>query len=160
VDAIATVRDNEQGFVNVRAGPSAVDYEIVGILQVNQSVPALGRSPGGDWIMIAYPGVQGGIAWIYVDLVDVTGKLPIVDIPPTPTPRVTATIDPTLAAQFLVDVPATRLPTFTAPPPISMPTYQVNAPIATSGRLPVGFVIIGMAVVGLFGVLISFLRGR
>ena len=160
VDAVATVRDNEQGYVNLRAGPSAVDYEIVGILQVNQSVPALGRSPGGDWIMVAYPGVSGGAAWVYVDLVDVVGKLPIVDAPPTPTPRTTATIDPTLAAQFLVDVPATRLPTYTAPPPVSMPTYQVNAPIATSGRVPVGFIIIGMAAVGLFGVLISFLRGR
>jgi uncharacterized protein YraI len=160
VAAIATVRDNEQGFVNVRAGPSAFDYEIVGILQVNQSVPALGRSPGGDWIMIAYPGVQGGVAWVYVDLVDITGTLPIVDIPPTPTPRVTATIDPTLAAQFLVDIPATRLPTFTAPPPLSIPTYQVNAPIATSGKVPIGFIIVGMGVIGVFGVLISFLRGR
>ena len=64
VDAIATVRDNEQGFVNVRAGPSAFDFEIVGVLVVGQQVPALGRSPGGDWIMIAYPGVPGGVAWI------------------------------------------------------------------------------------------------
>lgn len=160
ISAIATVRPNDQGFVNVRAGPSAVDYDIVGVLVVGQQVPALGRSPGGDWIQIAYPGVPGGVAWIYVDLVDVVGKLPILEIPPTPTPRVTATIDPTLAAQFLVEVPATRLPTYTNPPPLSIPTYEVNAPIATSGRLPVGFIIIGMAAVGFFGVLVSLLRGR
>jgi hypothetical protein len=69
----------------------------------------------------------------------------------------TATIDPTLAAQFLVEVPPTRLPTFTEPPPISLPTLPVDAPIATSGRMPVGLIIIGLAVIGLFGTLVSLL---
>jgi hypothetical protein len=57
VGAIATVLDSEIGYANVRAGPSAVDYEIVGVLVEGSQVPALGRSPGGDWIMVAYPGV-------------------------------------------------------------------------------------------------------
>jgi hypothetical protein len=160
VDAYVVVRTNDQGFANLRAGPSAVDYEIVGMLIPGQQAPALGRSPGGDWIEVAYPGVPGGVAWIWVDLVDVVGKPPIVEAPPTPTPRMTATIDPTLAAQFLTDLQPTRLPTFTAPPPLSIPTFAPDAPIATSGRVPIGFVIIGMAVVGMFGVLVSLLRGR
>jgi hypothetical protein len=157
IGALVVVLDNEQGFVNVRAGPSTVAYEIVGVLISGQQVPGLGRSPGGDWIEVAYPGVPGGVAWVWSDLVEVRGSLRVVEPPPTPTPAMTATIDPTLAAQFLVDVPPTRLPTFTEPPPISNPTLPVDAPIATSGRVPVGLVIIGLAVVGLFGTLVSLL---
>jgi len=160
VGAIAVVKPNDQGYSNVRAGPSTVDYEIIGVLTENSAVPALGRSPGGDWILIAYPGVPGGIAWIYADNVDVKGTLPVVEPPPTPTPRVTPTIDPTLAAQFLVEAPVTRLPTYTAPPPITVPTFQVDAPITSSGRIPMGLVIIALAVIGIFGTLISLLSGR
>jgi len=160
VGALAIVLDNEQGFVNVRAGPSTVAYEIVGVLITGQQVPALGRSPGGDWIQVTYPGVPGGVAWVWSDLLEVRGSLRVIEPPPTPTPAMTATIDPTLAAQFLVEVPPTRLPTFTEPPPLSQPTLPADAPIATSGRVPTGLVIIGLAVVGLFGTLISLLSRR
>jgi len=160
VGAVAIVRTNEQGYANVRSGPNAAAYEIVGMLIVDQQVPALGRSPAGDWIQISYPGIPGGVAWVWKDLVEVVGSPPIVDPPPTPTPRTTPTIDPTLAAQFLVEVPPTRLPTFTAPPPVSIPTFPAEAGQSPTGRVPIGLVIIGMAVVGLFGTLISFLRGR
>ncbi len=160
VGAIAVVLTNEQGFINVRAGPSTVAYDIVGVLVEGSQVPAIGRSPGGDWIEIAYPGVPGGVAWIWSDLVEVRGSLPVIEPPPTQTPRVTATIDPTLAAQFLVDVPPTRLPTFTELPPLSKPTIPVDAPIASQGRVPMGLIIIGMAVLGIFGTAISFMRSR
>lgn len=160
VGALAIVIENEQGFVNVRAGPNTVAYEIIGVLISGQQVPALGRSPGGDWIQVAYPGVPGGVAWVWSDLVEVRGSLRVVEPPPTPTPAMTATIDPTLAAQFLVEVPPTRLPTFTEPPPLAQPTLPVDAPIATSGRVPIGLIIIGMAVIGLFGTLISLLSRR
>ena len=122
VGALAIVLANEQGFINVRAGPSTVAYDIIGVLVEGSQVPAIGRSPGGDWVEVAYPGVPGGVAWIWSDLVEVRGSLPVIEPPPTQTPRVTATIDPTLAAQFLVEVPPTRLPTFTEPPPLSKPT--------------------------------------
>jgi Bacterial SH3 domain len=160
VGALAVVLANEQGFINVRAGPSTVAYDIVGVLVEGSQVPAIGRSPGGDWVEVAYPGVPGGVAWIWSDLVEVRGSLPVIEPPPTQTPRVTATIDPTLAAQFLVEVPPTRLPTFTEPPPLSKPTIPVDAPIASQGRLPVGLIITGLAVIGLFGTVISFLRSR
>ena len=160
VGAIALVLDNEQGFINVRGGPSTVAYDIIGVLVEGSQVPALGRTPGGDWIEISYPGVPGGVAWVYTDLLDVRGTLPVIEPPPTVTPQITATIDPTLAAQFLVEVPPTRLPTYTAPPPISQPTFPVDAPIASQGRFPMGLVIIGMAIIGLFGTLLSLLSGR
>ena len=72
VGALAIVLANEQGFINVRAGPSTVAYDIIGVLVEGSQVPAIGRSPGGDWVEVAYPGVPGGVAWIWSDLVEVT----------------------------------------------------------------------------------------
>jgi hypothetical protein len=59
-----------------------------------------------------------------------------------------------------VEIPPTRLPTFTAPPPYVKPTLPADLPRATPGRLPMGMIIIGMAAIGLVGVLISFLGAR
>jgi hypothetical protein len=157
---ITVNQDYEQ--INVRAGPGSGDeYPIVGVLEQGEKVPALGRSPGGDWIQIVYPTVNGGVAWVYAYLVTVSGgELPIVAPPPTATPRITPTIDPTLAAQLIVEIGPTRMPTFTPPPSIQMPTYTQPPAISVAGGLPMGFIIIGMAVVGLFGLLISVFRGR
>jgi uncharacterized protein YraI len=150
--------DQEQ--INVRAGPSQ-DYPIVGILQQGEKVPALGRSPGGDWIQIIYPTVNGGVAWVYSYLVSISGgELSIVEPPPTVTPQVTPTIDPTLAAQLIVDIGPTPMPTYTQPPAVQMPTYTQAPENGASGSLPMGFIIIGMAVVGVFGLIISVFRGR
>ena len=77
--------------VNVRLGPST-DYEKVGVLIAGQTAPALGRSPGGEWIQIFYAGVPGNIAWVYAPFVVLeTGQrlLPIIEPPPTPTPQTT-----------------------------------------------------------------------
>ena len=156
---MATVnQDQEQ--INVRGGPSQ-DYPIVGVLQQGERVPAIGRSVGGDWVQIAYPVVDGGVAWVYTYLVTISGgELPVIVPPPTPTPRVTPTIDPTLAAQFIVTSAPTRLPTFTPPPPLTVPTFPASSGSQVLSGVPMGLVIIGMAAVGLFGTLISFLRGR
>jgi hypothetical protein len=158
--ATAVVLANEQGFANVRAGPSTIGYEIIGVLVVGQQVPALGRSSGGDWVQISYPGVPGGVGWIWSDLVDIRGTLPVVEPPPTPTPNITPTIDPTLVAQFEIDIVPTRLPTYTAPAPVTLPTYEIQETSNTPAGIPMGLVIIGLAVVGLFGTLISFLGSR
>ena len=120
--------------VNVLTGPNT-EYQLIGVLIAGQTAPAIGRTSGGDWIQIAYAGVPGNIAWIYSPFVvlDPPGAfLPIIEPPATATPRVTPTIDPTLAAQFnLSDVTATRLPTFTAAPPLIQPT--IAAPELNSG---------------------------
>ena len=160
VGAVATVRrDTDQEQINVRSGPST-NYDAIGILVAGQEVPALGRTAGGDWVQIAYPGVQGGVGWVYSPLVSIAGNIPVIEPPPTPTPNVTPTIDPTLAAQFVVDLPPTRLPTFTPPPPLNLPTFAPVESTSGTGGVPMGFVIVGLGVVGLFGTLISFLRGH
>ncbi len=150
--------DQEQ--INVRGGPGT-DYPIVGVLVAGQQVPALGRSPQGLWIQIEYIGVSGGTAWVYSPLVRVpAADLPIIEPPPTPTPRVTPTIDPTLAAQFVVVAPPTRLPTYTPPPPLVIPTFTPAESTANAVGVPMGLLIIGLGVLGVFGALVSLLRGR
>jgi len=149
----------DQDQINVRSGPNT-DYPIVGVLVAGQKVPALGRSVGGDWVQIVYPGVEGGVAWVYAYLVTSNSTLPIVEPPPTPTPRVTPTIDPTLASQYVINLEPTRLPTYTAPPPLAIPTYTEEPVTTNTGGLPMGLIIVGMGVVGIFGLLISLFQRR
>ena len=154
-----TVHPGGEPQINVRSGPGR-SYDTVGSLVVGQWVPALGRTPGGDWIEIGYPGASGGIGWVYAYLTDITGELPIIEPPPTPTPRTTPTIDPTLAAQFIVEIPPTRLPTFTPPPPLVMPTFPAEMPMRGSNGTPVGLLIAILGTIGIFSALISLLRRR
>jgi hypothetical protein len=155
-----TVTHGADPQINVRSGPSSYFYPVIGVLLWNQQVPALGRSPGGDWIQIAYPGVPGDVGWVYAPLVRIGppgASLPIVEPPPTQTPT-PFTIDPTLAAAFPVQETPTRLPTFTPPAPLSIPTYETEAPARSP--VPMGLVIALLAMIGGFGTIISILRGR
>ena len=154
-----TVHPGGEPQINVRAGP-ARSYDIVGSLVIGQWVPALGRTPGGDWIEIVYPTAPGGVAWVYAYLTDVNGELPIVIPPPTPTPLTTPTIDPTLAAQFVDVIPPTRLPTFTPPPPLVIPTFPPEMPMRGSGGTPIGLVIIILGAIGVLGTLLSLIRRK
>jgi hypothetical protein len=140
-----------------------INYPAVGVLLTGVRAPALGRAQDDDnWILIRYPGVPGSKAWIYGLYVSLSGaagqELPRIEIPPTPTPASTPTIDPTLAAAFIPAENATRLPTFTAAPPLAVPTFVDKA--AGAGRIPVGLLIVGFVVVGVLGTMFSFLRGR
>ncbi len=159
---IVSVRlDIDQPSVNVRAGPSSSDYDIIGILQLGQTAVAKGRTAGGDWFMIEYPGVKGGIGWVYSALVNITpGELPVVEPPPTSTPLVTVTIDPTMAAQFVVTLAPTRLPTFTPPPQLVIPTFLAESNGSATTGVPMGLVIIGLAVIGIFLGLFALAQGR
>jgi hypothetical protein len=159
IGAFITVTYPEQ--INIRSGPSSYWYPAIGVLLWQQTAPALGRSPGGDWIQIHYPGVPGNVGWVYAPLVSLGppgATLRIVEPPPTPTPATTPTIDPTLAAAFLPESSPTRMPTFTAPGPLAVPTYE-NETTARS-IVPVGLIITLLTLIGGFGALISFLRGR
>jgi len=144
--------------INVRAGPNALT-EKVGVLLIDQEANALGRY--GDWIQIEYPGVAGGVAWVFSNLVTLFGDtLPIVEPPPTSTPNMTQTIDPTLAAQFLVTPDVTRLPTFTEPAPLQIPTFTDAAGGGMPGSVPMGLIIIGLGALGIFLTVIALISGR
>jgi hypothetical protein len=154
---LAIVYSDPEDQINVRSGPD-VFYPKVGVLINRQVVPALAKTEGDLWVKIVYPGVPEGVAWVYAPYVRVTGELPIVPKPPTPTPAITPTIDPTLASQFISEIPPTRKPTFTPAPPLIVPTYSPATAISGAAGLPSGFIILGLSSVGLFGLLVSFLR--
>lgn len=142
--------------INVRGGPSTVYYSIVGQLFPGDTAPAVGVSPKREWVQISYPGSPTGTGWVYAAYVTVSGgELPIVEAPPTATPLATATIDLTLAAAFNVQPTQTRLPTFTPPPPLTIPSF-VNDGGASTGNV-LGFFIIGLGLIGSVGLLVSFL---
>jgi hypothetical protein len=144
--------------INVRAGPNALT-EKVGVLLINQEANAIGRY--GDWVQIEYPGVPGGKAWVFANYVTVIGgNLPLVEPPPTSTPIMTNTVDPTLAAQFLITPDATRLPTFTEPAPLDIPTYEAVTGNAGVGGVPMGLLIVGLGALGIFLGVIALISGR
>jgi hypothetical protein len=151
--------DNDQ--INVRECPNATTCSKVGVLLAGQKVPAKGRTEGGEWIEIVYPGVPTGLAWVHSSLVSLYGgSLPVVEPPATPTPAMTSTINPTLAAQFIVTIQPSRLPTFTQPAPLSIPTFEANTSNTNTTKVPVGMLIVGLLALGIFGSLLSVLQGR
>ena len=152
---ITVVTDEPQ--INVRLGPSSTIYPIVGILVTGSTAPALGRSQGGDWIQIEFPSAPDGRGWVYSPLVQVSpGTLRVVDSPPTPVPPATSTIDPTLAAQFVIVPTNTRPPTFTPPPSLVPPSY--TEPASSEGSVPLAAIILAFATLGLIGFILSLFR--
>jgi len=153
---ITVVTDEPQ--INVRMGPSSTVYPVVGTLLRGATAPALGRSQGGDWIQIEFPSAPGGKGWVYSPLVQVSppGNLQIAEPPPTPVPPATSTIDPTLAAQFIVEPTTTRLPTFTPAPTLTGFTFgESEKPQPT---IPWAAIIIAFSVLGVIGFLLSLIR--
>jgi hypothetical protein len=152
----------EEPQINVRMGPSSSIYPVVGTLARGETVPALGRSAGGDWVQIEFPGAPNNKGWVYSPLVSVSapGILQIVEPPPTPVPPPTATIDPTLAAQFSIAPTSTRLPTFTPPPSMTMPVYTQAIPPTRQSPVSVGIIIIVLGTLGILGFVTSLFINR
>jgi hypothetical protein len=146
---MATVRMDQQEIPNVRSGPGRF-YPKIGVLLPGQQVPVKGKSAGGDWILVVYPGVTGGEGWVYSPYVQLTpGEIPIIEPPPSPTPLVTQTINATLAAQFVITPIPTRMDTFTPAPPIAIPTFVDESANLIPGGIPIGLVILVIAGLGI-----------
>ncbi len=149
-----TVTYTDEPFVNVRSGPSTL-YDIVGQLSAGDTAPALGVSPAHEWIQISF---SGSVGWVYSAFVEVSpGALRVVEPPPTATPLASPTLDPTLAAAFNVKATSTRLPTFTPPPTLIVPNFTQTSPASANG-FSLGWLILGIGLVGVVGFLLSFLR--
>jgi hypothetical protein len=154
--------DQSIAVIHIYAGPSTFDYPSIGVLIGNETAPAIGRARDrDDWILIRYPGVPGSIGWVYAPLVKLSpgALLPLVDIPATPTPFATPTINPTLEAAFIGQQTPTRLPTFTPPPPLDVPVFN-DAPGTSGTNVPAGLLIVSLGLFGFLGAVISYLRGR
>jgi hypothetical protein len=146
--------------VNIYSGPSSYLYPSVGVLLKGQEVPALGVSEDRNWIQVYYPGVTGSLGWVYGPYVTIIrpGSLPVLPAPATPSPTLNSVIDPTLAAAFTTPITPTRLPTFTPPAQLVVPTFLPDT--SNANRIPMGLVILALGFIGIFGTIISFLRGR
>lgn len=142
--------------LNVRSGPSATSTQ-VGVFLVGQEATAYGYY--GSYAQIEYAGAPGNKGWVVLDRIEVFGgTLPMLQAPATETPSITKTIDPTLAAQFIVTAQPSRLPTYTEPPALQIPTYQAETGGTATGGIPIGYVIITLAGLGFFLSLIAILR--
>ena len=151
--------------IRIYAGPSSLgEYPAVGVLLADETAPALARAKGKlNWIEIYYPGVPGAKAWVfanYVQLLPPGSNLDIIDAPATPTPQSTPTINPTLVAAFIGQQTATRLPTFTPPAPVEQHQFSDTNPNSKTTGVPAGLLILSLALFGVFGVIMSYLRGR
>ena len=156
--AVATVIYSEQ--INVRGGPSTVYYPIVGQAYPGDTFPALGVSPGREWVQVAFPGAPGGVGWLYAIYVSVEGgELRVVEPPPTATPIATMTINPTFAAAFVFQPTSTRMPTFTPPPPLEIPQFEDEIANRPSG-VATGWLILGLLLFGGVGYSITALVYR
>ena len=158
-DVFITVNYTEQ--INIRNGPGTVLYDVIGNMQPGESAQALGVSPGRDWVQIVYPAGPGGVGWVHTSLISISaGTLQIIEPPPTVTPLVTPTIDPTLAAAYVFEPTVTRMPTFTPPPPLEIPRFTPAPGQRVKNSVPMGALVIGTGLLGVFGFLISLLRRR
>jgi hypothetical protein len=155
-----------QGDVNVRAGPGT-DYDKVGVLVPGQTSPIVGRNPEGVWFEIEYVGGPNGLGWVSRDVVHVVGDIntmptivppPTPTLPPTTTPLPGARKGPGLGATPTAN--PNRLPTFTAPAAVALPTLLPAQGVSTGGAFPPAVLIIVLLVLGTFGSLLSLLRLR
>jgi len=145
--------------INVRVGPSTTNFPVpCGSLPYGERAAALGTTPAREWVQIEAGTCPGGRGWVYAANVTLTGALRVVESPATPTPIATATFDPTLVAAFQVEPTITRLPTFTPPPPLTVPTYA-DDPRARSG-FPAGAAILAVAGLGALILALSFVGRR
>ena len=157
---MATVLINQPDPINVRSGPSTL-FDKIGVLLPGQRVSVQGRSVGGEWIMIDFPGVPGDFGWVLSGLVVLSpGELQIIEPPSTPTPIVTQTINPTLAAQFITTPDPTRMPTYTPGDRLVVPTYADTFTSSFLGRIPAGLMIIILAGLGGLLALFTFIKSR
>jgi hypothetical protein len=148
---------SDQTFIDVYAGPSSYDYEKIGIMAAGTSAPALGYSQDNNWIEIVYLGVPNAVGWVYARFVSITpGSLPKLSAPPTAAPL--TTLNPTFVAAYGLQVVPTRLPTYTPPIPLKLPTFAPNT--GGASKIPYGLVILVLAMIGILGAVISFLRGN
>ena len=147
--------------INVRSGPSSFDYPVVGSIPVGGTAAAIGRSPAGEWIEIVFPDAPRGSGWIYAANVSLSAGalLPIVEPPPTPSPLMTPTLNPTFVAAFQILPTSTRLPTFTAPPSLVVPTYT-NPANTASGHVLTAWVVVGLGLLGIVGMVLASFRRR
>ena len=91
-DVPALLAPNPQALVladrlNIRTGPST-DYPIATLVEAGEIFDVIGRLRDGSWWQICC--INGNPAWLIAEAVDIWGiqnLVPIVEVPPLPTPE-------------------------------------------------------------------------
>ncbi len=142
--------------VNVRMGPGT-NYEQIGVMVSGQIAAAIGRTRASEWIQIEYIGSPTGIAWVYAPLVQLrAGNLQAL---PEQAPPATPTLLPTATLSTGPGGPvATRLPTFTAAPPVAQPVFPTPEVENSGFPFPPILAIAGLLVIGLIAGAFAIIR--
>ncbi|NDJ77100.1 MAG: SH3 domain-containing protein [Chloroflexi bacterium] len=128
--AVPEVYAEAIGQANLRSGPG-IEYPVVGEIAAGTRYRVLVRHILVPWLQIEYLPAPSGQAWVYVDLVTVTGGIglvPAVDDFPAPdsaTPTPPPSFTPTEASAPVDDAPSAI--TNTPPPPTT-----INGPTVTT----------------------------
>jgi uncharacterized protein YraI len=137
--ASITNKDNE--FVNVRTGPG-LTFSILGQVRQTQTANVKGKSEDGKWWQIEFAGGEGGLGWIFSDLVQFTGNasaVPVIKVAvPTAAP---AAVQPTAAPVVPLAPTAPPAPAApTSPPAALLPYSQSDSfrPRNDIGDVPLG----------------------
>jgi uncharacterized protein YraI/beta-lactamase class A len=123
------------GQANLRGGPG-IEYPVVGQIVAGTRYRVLARHALVPWLRLDYPLADQGEAWVYADLVTVTGDINLVPAVSDFTPLASAT--PTCTPTASPAAPATVSPaatpdlavTLAAGPPSPVPTG--SGPVATT----------------------------
>ena len=82
---VGVVLTIESNFQNVRSGPST-QYDVLGRLERGTQAQIVGATVDYSWVVIQYRGQNGWLAAYLLDIWGDLSTLPVVAIPPTPTP--------------------------------------------------------------------------
>lgn len=126
---------------NLRSGPG-IEYPVVGEIGAGAYYQALARHEFVPWLQIDYPGAA--VAWVYNDLVTITGNiytLPVVsDYPPvvtlTPTPLTIRTPTPTGQAPLVTPQAQPSATQTTAPEASATPSSENSENVEPAGGPP------------------------
>jgi uncharacterized protein YraI len=116
------------GQANLRAGPG-VDYPLVGEIVAGTRYRVLARHTLVPWLRLDVPDTNGSEAWVYTDLVTVTGNLAAVPTVNAFVPVTTAT--PTASPTLMPSPASTPLPMSTLTPENTPPETLTLAPMPT-----------------------------
>jgi len=70
--------------VNIRSGPSAEEYSVIGVISNGEALPIIGQNESGDWYAVEYP--HGEQAWVAGNAVELEGSCDLVPTLPNPGP--------------------------------------------------------------------------
>ena len=109
--------------LNLRTGPG-INYDRILTLNANTVVPITGRLGDNSWWQVRVGTTTGWVSNQFITLYGNCSGVIIPPIPPTPTPRVGATVTPSVTVAAPTAVPPTQTPTSLPLPDLVITTFN------------------------------------